>query len=39
MSQCVVRNWVNIQHPASGTDRTIEITISDDHHDSDDEGR
>jgi secreted PhoX family phosphatase len=21
------RAWVNIQHPASGTDRTIEITV------------
>jgi len=24
------RAWVNIQHPASGNDRTIEITLSDD---------
>ncbi len=23
------RAWVNIQHPASGNDRTIEITIPD----------
>jgi uncharacterized protein len=31
------RAWVNIQHPTSGNDRTIEITIpDDDHHDHDD---
>jgi hypothetical protein len=30
------RAWVNIQHPSSGNDRTIEITIPDD--DDDDEG-
>ncbi len=29
------RAWVNIQHPSSGVDRTIEITLSDD---DDDEG-
>jgi sugar lactone lactonase YvrE len=29
------RAWVNIQHPASGVDRTIEITILHDHHDGD----
>lgn len=29
------RAWVNIQHPASGNDRTIEITIGDDDHDDD----
>ncbi len=27
------RAWVNIQHPASGNDRTIEITIPRGHHD------
>jgi uncharacterized protein len=27
------RAWVNIQHPASGNDRTIEITILGDHDD------
>jgi len=26
------RAWVNIQHPASGNDRTIEITIADPKH-------
>ncbi|MEO8681313.1 MAG: alkaline phosphatase PhoX [Vicinamibacterales bacterium] len=30
------RAWVNIQHPASGTDRTIEITILGGHDDDDD---
>ena len=29
------RAWVNIQHPASGNDRTIEITIPRGHHDDD----
>ncbi len=29
------RAWVNIQHPSSGNDRTIEITILHDHHDGD----
>ncbi|NOT26869.1 MAG: DUF839 domain-containing protein [Acidobacteria bacterium] len=29
------RAWVNIQHPGSGNDRTIEITIPDDDHDGD----
>lgn len=35
------RAWVNIQHPASGNDRLIEITIPHDHHgrsDDDDRG-
>lgn len=31
------RAWVNIQHPASGNDRTIEITIPRGHHDDDDD--
>jgi len=31
------RAWVNIQHPASGNDRTIEITISHDDDDDDDD--
>jgi secreted PhoX family phosphatase len=31
------RAWVNIQHPASGNDRTIEITIPGDHHHRDDD--
>ena len=31
------RAWVNIQHPASGNDRTIEITIPHGHHDDDDD--
>ncbi|MFN0029044.1 MAG: alkaline phosphatase PhoX, partial [Acidimicrobiales bacterium] len=31
------RAWVNIQHPASGNDRTIEITIADDDDDNDDD--
>jgi secreted PhoX family phosphatase len=31
------RAWVNIQHPASGNDRTLEITISRRHHHADDE--
>ena len=31
------RAWVNIQHPASGNDRTIEITIPHDDHDHDDD--
>ncbi len=31
------RAWVNIQHPSSGNDRTIEITIGDDHGDDDDD--
>jgi uncharacterized protein len=31
------RAWVNIQHPASGNDRTIEITIPDDDEEGDDE--
>lgn len=30
------RAWVNIQHPASGNDRTIEITVPDDDEDHDD---
>ncbi len=34
------RVWVNIQHPASGNDRTIEITApDDDEHDEDDHGK
>lgn len=31
------RAWVNIQHPASGNDRTIEITIPHHDHDNDDD--
>lgn len=31
------RAWVNIQHPASGRDRTIEITIPREHKDDDEE--
>jgi secreted PhoX family phosphatase len=31
------RAWVNIQHPASGNDRTIEITIPRGRHDRDDD--
>ena len=31
------RAWVNIQHPASGNDRTIEITIRHDRRDHDDD--
>jgi hypothetical protein len=33
------RAWVNIQHPASDNDRTIEITIPRGHDDDDDRGR
>ena len=31
------RAWVNIQHPSSGVDRTIEITVADDEDDDDNE--